>query len=286
MLSSHLGDPRRHPLTTAQLRQLADRVGAATPNGEDRDLECSDLTILGYGPDMARRIISLLDDEPVLNHYLHRGMKLDCVPVTRVSPQYPLLLRKRLGLDAPGCLWAKGDLSLLEKPAVALVGSRELFDKNREVAQEVGIQAAKQGYVLISGNARGADRTAQESCLAFGGQIISIVADELWKHPLRENVLYLSEDGFDEAFSAQRALSRNRCIHALGIRTFVAQSSLRTGGTWDGTVKNLRFRWSQVHCFNDGSEAMELLSQMGANPVEIQDLASFYDLPEDEISLF
>ena len=132
----------------------------------------------------------------------------------------------------------------------------------------------------MSGNARGADRTAQEACLAAGGKVICVVADELWKQPLRENILYLSEDDFEEGFSAQRALSRNRVIHALGIVTFVAQASLRTGGTWDGTVKNLHNRWSDVYGFDDGSEAMNELSQMGLELIKLESLKDFYDLPK------
>lgn len=286
LLSSHLGDPNRKPLTAPQLRTLADRARNAELPAVDRDLEPQDLAVLGYGPEMANRIVRLLEDEEILDYYLSRGKKLGCTPLTRVSDAYPLLLRKRLGLDSPGVLWARGNLSLLEQPAVALVGSRELGEDNWTFAAEVGRQAALQGYVLVSGNARGADKTAQESCLAAGGRVISVVADELWKQPLRDNLLYLSEDGYGEAFSAQRALSRNRCIHALGTKTFVAQTSLKTGGTWDGTVKNLRFGWSSVHCFRDGSEGIELLHQMGANLIDLSDLASFYDLPESEISLW
>lgn len=279
LLSSHLGEPRRKPLTTAQLRMLADRVRNAEMPEADRDLKPADLIALGYGSEMANRIWQLLNEEDVLDYYLRKGEVLGCAPITRVSEAYPFHLRKRLGLDSPGVLWARGDVALLQQPMVALVGSRELHEENWKFAAEVGRQAALQGYVLVSGNARGADRTAQESCLAAGGRVISVVADELWKQPLRERVLYLSEDDYEEGFSTPRALSRNRVIHALGLKTFVAQSSLRSGGTWDGTVKNLQKGWSDVYGFDDGSDAMQLLEQMGVNLIEINDLASFYDLP-------
>ena len=249
---------------------------------EDRELEAKDLIALGYRPEMAKRILQLLDDEQLLDYYIDKGKNFGCIPVTRVSTGYPLLLRQRLGLDSPGVLWAKGDVSLLSEPMVALVGSREQKNENRAFAEEVGRQAALQGYVLVSGNARGADKAAQNACLASGGRVISVVADELAKQPLLERVLYLSEDGYSEAFSSQRALSRNRVIHALGTRTFVAQSNLKLGGTWDGTVKNLRFGWSGIWCYDDGSEAMTLLSQMGANLIGMEELKSFYDLPENE----
>ena len=208
------------------------------------------------------------------------------MPITRVSPGYPAALRQRLGGEAPGVLWAKGDLSLLNTPAVALVGSRDLRPENRKFAEEAGRQAAKQGLTLISGNARGADVTAQNACLRAGGRVISIVADSLTSHSKKPNVLYLSEDGFDEAFSAQRALSRNRCIHAMGAAVLVAQANLQKGGTWDGTSKNLRFGWTPVCCFRDGSDAAMVLEQMGATPITMVDLQDLPELAEKDKNLF
>ena len=284
LLSSHLGDPERKCLTVPQLRTLADRMRSMEMPAQDRELGEHDVLKLGYNREMARRIVGLLEEEERLDAYRKRGEKLGCVPVTRVTEGYPLILRQRLGLDSPGCLWARGDLSILNTPAIALVGSRELREENRAFAEKVGYMAAMQGLTLVSGNARGADRTAQDACLKAGGRIISIVADELCRHTPKQNLLYLSEDGFEEPFSAQRALSRNRCIHGLGRMVFVAQSDLGKGGTWDGTVKNLRFGWSSVVCFDDGSEAVEKLAQMGAYLIKTEDLADF-SLPE-EIKMF
>lgn len=275
LLTSHLGNPDRRVLTPAQLRTLADRVRMMPKPESDRDLEETDLVSLGYGREMAERIIGLLAEEDLLHRYCARARQSACQPVTRVSDQYPKLLRKRLMPDQPGCLWAKGDMSLLETACISLVGSRDLNPENQAFAEAVGYMAARKGFTLVSGNARGADRTAQESCLRAGGKVISIVADELEKHPLRQRMLYLSEDGFDEPFSSQRALSRNRCIHALGQVTFVAQVRMQKGGTWDGTAKNLRHGWSPVICFRDGSEASQELEQMGAYLMDISELEDF-----------
>lgn len=286
LLASHLGDPDRRPLTGPQLRVLAQRVREMEVDDGDRDLDAADLIALGYGKVMAARIVALLSEEERLDHYLCRAARAGCLPVTRVSKDYPPLLRQRLGLDAPAVLWARGDVSLLNAPAVALVGSRDLAHENRQFAAEVGRQAARQGLALVSGNARGADRTAQDACLSAGGTVISIVADELAKQPFRENLLYLSEDGFNAPFSAQRALSRNRVIHALGWRVFVAQTSLHMGGTWDGTVKNLRAGWSDVYCFADGSRGTDALCDLGAFPIGISELSDFAALPTKEPSLF
>ena len=280
LLSSHLGNPDRKPLTIPQLRQLGQRIRLMAPSAENRAVASSDLTALGYGIEMARHIVNLLEEEDCLDYYLQQGAKNGCVPITRVSEGYPMRLRMGLGMESPGVLWARGDIALLQKPAVALVGSRDLEPENRTFAAEVGRQAARHGFVLVSGNARGADRTAQSSCLAAGGQVISVVADELDKQPLRQNLLYLSEDGFHETFTAQRALSRNRIIHAMGMKTFVAQSRYSVGGTWDGTVKNLRAGWSTVYCFDDGSTAVTSLAEMGALRIGMEKLADFDMLPE------
>lgn len=286
LLSSPLGNPERKCLTTAQLRTLAQRIAVSDRPAQDRELTAADLTAIGYGADMARRILGLLDDTPLLTYYLQKGSRNGCLPLTRVSDGYPVQLRQRLGLDSPGVLWAKGELSILSKPAVALVGSRDIAPDNEAFAEKAGREAAKQGYVLISGNARGADRTAQRACLEAGGQVISIVADELYKQTPQANVLYLSEEGFDCAFSSPRALHRNRVIHALGEKTLVAQSGLAVGGTWSGTAQNLRSGWSPVFCFRDGSEASLQLEQLGAQLIGLSALEDLSSLKDAYFSLF
>ncbi len=286
LLTSQLGNPERKPLTIAQLRTLTNRMQGRENPGDLRELEPQDLMALGYGPEQARHLLNLLEDQALLEHYLHRGDRAGCIPLTRVSVGYPALLRQRLGGEATGCLWGRGDLSLLDRPAVALVGSRELQTENREFAREAGRQAALQGFVLISGNARGADREAQQACLEAGGEVISVVADELVQHDPKTRVLYLSEDDFDLPFSTPRALSRNRVIHSLGRCVLVAQAALQKGGTWDGTSKNLRFGWSPVCCFEDGSDSALVLCQMGAQPVTFEDLEDLSRLCRKQNTFF
>ena len=269
LLTSQLGDPNRKPLTQAGLRRLAGRVRASQYSGEVRDLVPGDLVAMGYGKTEAEHIVRLLEEEELLEYYISKGRRGGCVPLARVGQGYPALVRHRLSEDSPGCLWAKGDLSLLEYRAVALVGSRDLLPENSRFAREAGLQAARQGFVLVSGNARGADRTAQEACLEAGGSVISVVADCLAEHRERQRVLYLSEACFDGEFSARRALSRNRIIHCMGQLTLVAQVTMGKGGTWDGAVRNLRNRWSPLFCFDDGSLAVDALWEQGAERIPL-----------------
>ena len=283
LLTSQLGDPDRKPLSIAQFRKLAQRVQTGNRNIESRELHPADLRELGYGVAMADRIYGLLNSTNQLREYLRRGEECDCYPITRLNPLYPKSVHCLLGLNSPGVLWAKGDVTLLGKPAVAVVGRRDLDEENRAFAEEAGRQVAKQGYVLVSGNARGADKISQEACLEAGGHVISVVADNLQKHPLTRNVLYLSLDDFDQGFSVQRALQRNYVIHTMGSLVVAAQCSFGKGGTWDGTLTNLSHKWTPVCMYDDGSDAAAELQNCGARLIHMEELQDLSALMEEPI---
>ncbi|MBQ4600770.1 MAG: DNA-processing protein DprA [Oscillospiraceae bacterium] len=286
LLTGQLGDPGRKPLTVAQFRDLTARVRTMEKPKEDRRICAGDLTALGYSAAQADRILTLLSQRERLEYYLYRAAQQDCRPITRVSEGYPLRVRQALGEDSPGCLWVKGEISLLGQPCVSLVGSRELRRENRSFACLAGQQAARQGYVLVSGNARGADKAAQQACLEAGGSVICIVADSLESHGGQERVLYISEDGFDLPFSAQRAHSRNRLIHSISPLVLVAQTDHGTGGTWKGTQRNLQRGWSRVCCFDDGSAGAQALMGQGALAVSEKALDSLLRLIQMPNTLF
>ena len=285
LLCADLGDGQK-PLTPAQFRRLRVHV-LARPEGEapaERNLEEADLRALGLEASFARRVAALLDREAALDAYLRVGRELDVSPVTRVSPLYPARLRL-LGQDAPTVLFCRGDSSLLQRPAVALVGSRELTEAGRAFARRVGELAALEGFVLVSGNARGADQTAQEACLAAGGAVISVLPDSLADHdPAGERVLFLSEQGWHLPIAPYRALDRNRLIHALGEKTLAAQSRL-TGGTWSGSLENLRRGWSPLFVNEAGGPGCARLIALGANPVRLETLDSLRALTPAQLPL-
>lgn len=285
LLTGHLGDPAGKPLTTAQFRELTRRCRLMEKPELQRELTVQDLKALGCDQSFAQRVMALLGRQEQLAWYLEKAEKAGCAPATRISESYPNRLHKALGMDAPGCLWMKGKRSILDMPRVSLVGSRDLRPENREFARTVGAQAARQGYALVSGNARGADREAQESCLSEGGFVICVVADPLQEHAAKERVLYVAEEGFDIAFSSYRALSRNRIIHALSEKTFVAQCAYGKGGTWSGTKNNLRHCLSDVYCFADGSEAARELCAMGAQPVSLANRETWFAQQPDQLKM-
>ena len=285
LLCADLGDGQK-PLTPAQFRRLRVHV-LARPEGEapaERTLEEADLRALGLEASFARRVAALLDREAALDAYLRVGRELDVSPVTRVSPHYPARLRV-LGQNAPTVLFCRGNASLLQRPAVALVGSRELTEAGRTFARRVGELAALEGFVLVSGNARGADQTAQEACLAAGGAVISVLPDSLADHdPAGERVLFVSEQGWHLPIAPYRALDRNRLIHALGEKTLAAQSRL-TGGTWSGSLENLRRGWSPLFVNEAGGPGCARLIALGANPVRLETLDSLRALTPAQLPL-
>ena len=286
LLTSRLGDPQRRPLTVAQMRELERCIRRSIKPTEDRELCTDDVVQLGCSEETAQKVVSLLTDDMLLVDYIHQGAANGCFPLSRATYGYPAKLVQCLGEEAPGCIWYKGNVSLLSRPAIALVGSRELALENAQFARQIGELAARYRLVLISGNARGADAIAQERCLKAGGSVISVVADQLLHKTASRQVLYVSEDGFDEPFSAQRALSRNRLIHCLGAVTFVAQCANGSGGTWDGTNRNLKGAWSPVYCLPDGTSGVAKLYQMGAKLVKMSELEGLFEEISGKFSEF
>ena len=272
LLTSPLGDPLRKTMTPAAMRRLKQRLKENPVSDPHRQMVPEDLIRLGYPPAEAEHILGLLSEEERLLDYLHPALRQGIHVLTWITEGYPQAVLQALKAESPGTLWARGDLSLLGKSCVSLVGSRDLRPENARFAAAVGHWAAKNGYVLVSGNARGADRTAQNACLEAGGAVISVVADELVGKYIPARMLLLSEDGYELPFCAQRALSRNRVIHALGTYTFVAQASFHKGGTWKGTVQNLRQGYSPVFCFDDGSAAAAELIRQGAKAITLDGL--------------
>lgn len=271
-------------LSLAQARELSRRARAAGIGEEDplRDVTVKDVRRLGYSEYEAGHIVSLLGRERQLDGYLLAAEKADVAVITRLDARFPQRLREQLGARCPAALFCRGDLRLLQRPCISVVGSRHLASPGAQFAAQAGRLAAREGFTLCSGDAMGADRTAQEACLRGGGSVLIFPATELVYCPARENVLYAAEGGFELGFSAQRALGRNRFIHAMGEKTLVAQTSFGKGGTWNGSLDNLQHEYSPLFVFDDGSEGTRALCSRGATPV--QSLTSLQALTPAQLS--
>ncbi len=270
------------PLSETEYGQLALRMELLRQETPDAELDAACLRRLGCSATMQERIPALLRRREQLARYLAEHPELSIR--TRISAGFPQRLR-RLGERCPAALFLKGDVTLLQTPCISLVGSRCIAPANRAFAAAIGVQAAREGYTLVSGGASGADRAAQDACLRAGGRVICVVPDALIDHPAHARVLFCSLEGYDLAFTAARALQRNGVIHALGEKTFVAQSDFARGGTWSGTTENLRCGLSEVYVYDDGSAAAAHYAHSGAVLLAAapQNIAV---LGPDELSIF
>ena len=270
LLCCPLGDAMAGALSLAQARELSRRARAAGIGEEDplRDVTVKDVRRLGYSEYEAGHIVLLLGRERQLDGYLLAAEKAGVTVITRLDTRFPRRLRDQLGARCPAALFCRGDLELLQSVCVSVVGSRHLASPGAQFAAQAGRLAAREGFTLCSGDAMGADRTAQEACLRGGGSVLIFPATELVYCPARENVLYAAEGGFELGFSAQRALGRNRFIHAMGEKTLVAQTGFGKGGTWSGSLDNLQHEYSPLFVFDDKSEGAQALCARGATPVQ------------------
>ena len=270
LLCLALGDPMAGALSLAQARELSRRARTAGIGEEDplRDVARRDVQRLGYSEFEAEHIVALLGREKQLDGYLLAAERAGVTVVTRLDARFPARLRRQLGAKCPPVLFCKGDVSLLQSRCVSVVGSRQLKAPGAAFAKRAGELATREGFALCSGDAMGADRTAQEACLQAGGSAVIFPATELVYCPQRVHVLYAAEDGFELGFTAQRALRRNRLIHAMGEKTLVAQTGCGKGGTWSGSLDNLQHEYSELYVHDDGSDGAQALIARGAAAVD------------------
>ncbi|MEO7430355.1 MAG: DNA-processing protein DprA, partial [Acidimicrobiales bacterium] len=81
----------------------------------------------------------------------------------RDDPRYPLVLRD--DLEPPAVLFARGDLSCLERPRAAVVGTRRCTGLGAGFARELGRELAAADVAVVSGLALGVDGAAHRGVL-------------------------------------------------------------------------------------------------------------------------
>lgn len=278
MLTCPLGEAVQ-PLEYRQFHMLRQRIVDAV-SAQSRELQQSDLLAMGVSQTLSAHILRLLDRQRQLEFYLTAAARRGIEPLTRIDPAFPRKLEQILGSACPPALFYKGNPDFLELPCIAVVGSRKLEEPNRRFAWRVGELAAKEGYAIVSGGAMGADFAAQDACLQNGGKVIVFTPESLEALRYRDQVLYLSEEGWELEFSAKRALSRNRLIHAMGEKTFVARCDYGKGGSWRGAEENLRNGYSTLFVYDDGSAGSRGLVALGA--IGVRQLTSLRDIKTDQ----
>ncbi len=93
------------------------------------------------------------------------------------SPDYPAALKQLH--HPPQTLYYQGDLSLLSKPAIAVVGSRRMSGYGKVVTEQITSALVRAGVTVVSGLAFGVDTVAHQTTIAEGGKTIAVLGGGL-----------------------------------------------------------------------------------------------------------
>ncbi|MBN2290716.1 MAG: DNA-processing protein DprA [Candidatus Glassbacteria bacterium] len=94
-------------------------------------------------------------------------------PLFRHDDQYPAYLTQLY--DAPPLLFVRGELEYLNRPCLAVVGTRGPSFYGREMAKSLSAGLAAAGFTIVSGLARGIDSLAHEAALDAGGTTVAVL---------------------------------------------------------------------------------------------------------------
>ncbi|MEE4117455.1 MAG: DNA-processing protein DprA [Paracoccaceae bacterium] len=166
---------------------------------------------------------------------LEAGRRAGAVPLFLDHPAFPDLLRDRD--DTPPLLWARGELSLLARPAVGLVGARNASSLGLRMARSLARGLGAAGFVTVSGLARGIDAAAHGASLETGTIAVLAGGVDVPYPPENEGLLrqiagaglVLSEMPPGLRPQARHFPRRNRIIAALGRALVVVEAAARSG---------------------------------------------------------
>jgi DNA processing protein len=162
-------------------------------------------------------------------------LKAHSIPI--VSEHYPDLLTQIA--NPPIVLFAQGQLEYLQKPKIAMVGSRNPSYIGQENAIALAYQLAETGLTVVSGLALGIDAICHQGALRGQGKTIAVLGTSLDKiypqrhqvlaEEIRHNGLLLSEFLPNTAPLASNFPRRNRIISGLSYGVVVVEAALRSG---------------------------------------------------------
>jgi DNA processing protein len=139
--------------------------------------------------------------------------------------------------DAPPVLSTIGDIGLLARPTLALVGARDASLAGRRFAAELAVCLGQAGFVIASGLARGIDAAAHEAALPTGtvavlagglDQIYPPENERLYR-AIAERGLLLSEAPLGAPPIARAFPRRNRIVSGLSAGVVVIEAAARSG---------------------------------------------------------
>jgi len=219
---------------SVSLQELFDLIGELWNAGELKGLSAlPEFGDLETAEREARRIIERSESQGI-------GI------VSRYDAAFPVNLLKTVNengkADVPVLLYYKGDLSVTEKPALAIIGTREPSFQGVKAGETLGEYYASEGFNIVSGLAIGCDTAGHKGALAAkGGVTTAFLAHGLDTVYPAENErlaadivsrggLLMSEYKIGEHVNRNYLVNRDRLQAALADATIVIQTDVK-GGT-------------------------------------------------------
>ncbi len=157
--------------------------------------------------------------------------------ITCYDKNYPSILKEIA--QPPWVLYAKGRLELLERPAVALVGTRVPTAYGRHTAALMARELAQDGFAVVSGLAKGVDAIAHLAALEEKGGTIAVLPTPIDTcyppenlslfRKIAQNGLLLSETPLGTVLHRGQFHQRNRIIAGLSRATIVVEGASQSG---------------------------------------------------------
>ncbi|EKE25732.1 MAG: hypothetical protein ACD_5C00050G0002 [uncultured bacterium] len=156
------------------------------------------------------------------------------------DPEYPRLLKEIP--DNPPLIYMKGDLSCLNLPLVAVVGSRKITNYGAQAAHALSRDLAKRGVCVVSGLAFGVDAQAHKGALEVKGKTIAVLGNSLDNQSIypRSNFnlmqdilngggLLISEFPIHTTPNKGTFPARNRIMAGMSLGTLVIEAAEKSG---------------------------------------------------------
>jgi predicted Rossmann fold nucleotide-binding protein DprA/Smf involved in DNA uptake len=283
MLCSHVGigngdEPDAAPLTLGEWNTLARKISDSEIKYPRGLLGMSGLHIsqrLDISANEADRLAQLLNRGGNIALELEQLNAAGIWCVTRADELYPARIRNTLKHQAPPVLFGVGNSIILDRPAIGIVGSRNIDETGANFARRLGELCTRSSVAVVSGGARGTDRIAMQGALDAGGCSVGILSDSLTRTIRQPDVRSFIAEGRlilltpyrpDNGFSIGAAMGRNKIIYGASDFSVVVSSEVKKGGTWAGAVEALNAGWCPLFVRsgkNVGSGNEELISRGG-----------------------
>jgi DNA processing protein len=218
-------------------RRILQAVASAGPVSRILELSLTDLEALRF-PAPAVQYISegraLRDAEEEWQRARAEGASL----VAYSDEDYPERLREIF--DPPTLLWVRGDVKLLRKPSIAVVGTRHPSPYGSGMAEMLSRDLGLRGLIILSGMARGVDTaahkgaiTARAPTVAIWGTGVDVIYPKENKS-LAEQILagagaIVSEYKLGTFPAPQNFPRRNRLISGISIGVLVVEAGEHSG---------------------------------------------------------